>query len=48
VLACLTLDAAVAARSGFGGTAPARVVEQIERFRVWLTGFADWTRKVER
>jgi argininosuccinate lyase len=48
VLACLTLDAAVAARSGFGGTAPARVVEQIERYRVWLTGFADWTRKVER
>jgi argininosuccinate lyase len=42
VLACLTLDAAVAARSGFGGTAPERVVEQIGRFRSWLSGFADW------
>jgi argininosuccinate lyase len=29
----LTLEAAVAARSGHGGTAPARVIEQIARFR---------------
>ncbi len=45
VLAVLTLDAAVAARSGHGGTAPARVAEQIARFRLWLAGFADWTRE---
>lgn len=42
VKACLTLDAAVAARSGFGGTAPARVVEQIGRFNLWLAGFKAW------
>jgi argininosuccinate lyase len=45
VLAALTLDAAVAARHGHGGTAPQRVVEQIHRFRDWLTEFGDWTRK---
>lgn len=33
VLEHLTLDAAVAARNGFGGTAPARVEEQIARLR---------------
>ncbi|RYE81091.1 MAG: argininosuccinate lyase, partial [Hyphomicrobiales bacterium] len=43
VLKVLTLDAAVAARSGHGGTAPARVAEQIGRFRGWLTGFTQWT-----
>ena len=45
VLKVLTLDAAVAARSGHGGTAPERVVEQIGRFRGWLSGFAQWTRE---
>lgn len=45
VLAVLTLDAAVAARSGHGGTAPARVAEQVGRFRDWLAGFARWTRE---
>ncbi|HEV7336404.1 MAG TPA: argininosuccinate lyase [Bosea sp. (in: a-proteobacteria)] len=48
VRACLTLDAAVAARSGFGGTAPARVAEQIARFRTWLAAFEDWTRGAQR
>jgi argininosuccinate lyase len=45
VLAVLTLDAAVAARSGHGGTAPTRVVEQIGRFRDWLAGFGQWTKE---
>ena len=48
VRACLTLDAAVAARSGFGGTAPARVAEQITRFRSWLADFDVWTRGAQR
>lgn len=38
----LTLDAAVAARSGAGGTAPDRVREQIARFRVAAAGIAAW------
>lgn len=42
VLKVLTLDAAVAARSGHGGTAPVKVREQIERFKLWLAGFRDW------
>ncbi|MGW9330835.1 argininosuccinate lyase [Bosea sp. NPDC055594] len=48
VRACLTLDAAVAARSGFGGTAPVRVAEQIARFRLWLAAFEDWTRGAQK
>ena len=43
VLDCLTLDAAVAARSGHGGTAPARVIEQIGRFRDNLAGIVRWS-----
>jgi len=31
IKSCLTPEAAVAARSGYGGTAPARVREQMER-----------------
>lgn len=42
VLDALTLDAAVAARSGFGGTAPARVAEQITRFREQLSALTAW------
>lgn len=45
VLPCLTAEAAVAARSGYGGTAPARVAEQTARLketlarqRQWVTG----------
>ncbi|NYH20145.1 argininosuccinate lyase [Paraburkholderia bryophila] len=42
VLAHLTLEAAVAARSGFGGTAPARVEEQITRLRAALDRQSVW------
>lgn len=42
VLAHVTLDAAVAARSGFGGTAPERVAEQIARLRQALGKQAEW------
>jgi argininosuccinate lyase len=45
VLDCLTLDAAVAARSGHGGTAPMRVIEQIGRFREALGGVERWSRE---
>lgn len=48
VMAVLTLDAAVAARSGHGGTAPERVREQIARYRDWLGGLRDWAREVPR
>jgi argininosuccinate lyase len=43
VLERLTLDAAVAARTGFGGTAPARVREQIGRLKTGLAAQAAWT-----
>lgn len=46
VLDVLTLDAAVAARSGHGGTAPERVREQIARYRDWLAGFRGWASEV--
>ncbi|MFP3584729.1 argininosuccinate lyase [Paraburkholderia sp. SIMBA_055] len=42
VMEHLTLDAAVAARSGYGGTAPARVEEQIARLREALARQAAW------
>jgi argininosuccinate lyase len=42
MLGRLTLDAAVAARTGFGGTAPARVREQIERLKAGLAAQAEW------
>ncbi|WGS51629.1 argininosuccinate lyase [Paraburkholderia sp. D15] len=42
VLAHLTLEAAVAARSGFGGTAPARVEEQIARLSAALDRQSAW------
>jgi argininosuccinate lyase len=43
VLTHLTLDAAVAARSGQGGTAPARVREQLVRLEQTLAAQAAWT-----
>jgi argininosuccinate lyase len=43
VLEHLTLEAAVAARTGQGGTAPARVREQIGRLKQHLTTQAAWT-----
>jgi argininosuccinate lyase len=43
VLAHLTLEAAVDARSGFGATAPARVAEQIDRLAQALAKQTQWT-----
>jgi argininosuccinate lyase len=42
VLERLTIEAAVNARSGYGGTAPARVREQIERLKARLDAQAAW------
>jgi argininosuccinate lyase len=42
VLDHVTLDAAVAARSGYGGTAPARVAEQITRLQTALDQQMAW------
>ncbi|MFJ3484737.1 argininosuccinate lyase [Pseudomonas sp. NPDC090202] len=42
VLDALTLDAALAARSGWGGTSPARVAEQIGRFKQHLLTQEQW------
>lgn len=39
---CLTLEAAIAARSGWGGTAPERVREQIGRLKVALAEQQKW------
>ena len=39
---CLTLEAAIAARSGWGGTAPERVKEQIGRLKVALAEQQVW------
>lgn len=42
VLESLTLDAALAARSGWGGTSPARVVDQIARFKQQMAAQEKW------
>jgi argininosuccinate lyase len=42
VLDCLSLEAAIAARSGYGGTAPARVREQIGRLDEALARHRAW------
>jgi len=39
---CLTPEAAVAARTGHGGTAPAEVTRQIQRLREKLAGQRQW------
>ncbi|WP_338475506.1 argininosuccinate lyase [Pseudomonas khavaziana] len=39
---CLTLEAAIAARSGWGGTAPERVREQIGRLKMALAAQQKW------
>ncbi|WP_397450834.1 argininosuccinate lyase [Pseudomonas sp. NA-150] len=39
---CLTLEAAIAARSGWGGTAPQQVRQQIERLQTALKGQLQW------
>lgn len=42
VRSALTLEAALAARSGFGGTAPVRVAEQLGRLRAALDPVREW------
>jgi argininosuccinate lyase len=42
MLGVLTPEAAVAARAGYGGTAPARVAEQIERLKENVSRQRDW------
>ncbi|MGH8778158.1 argininosuccinate lyase [Paraburkholderia sp.] len=42
VLAHVTLEAAVAVRSGYGGTAPVRVAEQIARLQAALARQLEW------
>lgn len=42
VRSALTLEAAIHSRDGFGGTAPARVSEQITRLRERMQQHADW------
>lgn len=42
VLPCLTPEAAVAARSGYGGTAPARVAEQLARLKEVVAAQRRW------
>ncbi len=42
ILGVLTPEAAVAARAGYGGTAPARVAEQIERLKENVSRQRDW------
>ncbi|OFI38453.1 argininosuccinate lyase [Arthrobacter sp. SW1] len=43
VKAVLTVEAALEAHSGFGGTAPARVAEQLTRLRARLDQVSGWT-----
>jgi argininosuccinate lyase len=42
IKSCLTPEAAVAARSGYGGTAPERVIEQLARLRVLCDSQREW------
>jgi argininosuccinate lyase len=44
---CLTPEAAVAARTGYGGTAPARVREQLERLRVAVASQREWASRYD-
>lgn len=41
----LTPDAAVAARTGYGGTAPDEVMAQIVRLKVRLRGQREWAQR---
>ncbi|MCG5213183.1 argininosuccinate lyase [Streptosporangium sp. KLBMP 9127] len=47
VRACLTIEAALAARTGYGATAPDRVTEQIDRLEVVLAGHRAWAASYE-
>jgi argininosuccinate lyase len=40
--ACLSPEAAIAARKGHGGTAPAAIERQLARLRETLSGQRDW------
>jgi argininosuccinate lyase len=42
IRSCLTPEAAVAARIGYGGTAPARVREQLDRLTTRLDAQRRW------
>jgi argininosuccinate lyase len=42
VRAVLTVDGAIAARKGFGGTAPSRVAEQLADLRAVIDDAAAW------
>ncbi|MBI6565880.1 argininosuccinate lyase [Pseudomonas synxantha] len=44
---CLTLEAAIAARSGWGGTAPERVREQIGRLKAALAAQQEWVERYQ-
>ena len=44
VLEALTLEAALTARNGWGGTSPVRVSEQIQRFKQHLTSHEQWAK----
>ncbi|MDM0071591.1 argininosuccinate lyase [Variovorax sp. J31P207] len=42
ILERLSLEAAIAARTGYGGTAPERVAEQLERFDARIAAHTNW------
>jgi argininosuccinate lyase len=42
IRSCLTAEAAVAARDGYGGTAPERVIEQLARLRLLCDSQREW------
>jgi argininosuccinate lyase len=44
VRSVLSVDGALAARSGYGGTAPVRVREQLAELRLLVDANADWAR----
>jgi argininosuccinate lyase len=42
IQSCLTAEAAVAARNGYGGTAPERLIEQLARLRLLCDSQREW------
>jgi argininosuccinate lyase len=42
IRSCLTAEAAVATRNGYGGTAPERVIEQLARLRLLFVSQSEW------
>ncbi|GEO13257.1 argininosuccinate lyase [Microvirga aerophila] len=47
VKSCLTAEAAVAGRNGYGGTAPERVIEQLARLRLLCDSQGEWAMHYE-